>query len=73
MRIKLTESARDFINTLNESDLEKVAVSDKYIESDDEEISNKVFEYVKARLDVAANRIDSINKQLRVEHPEYFE
>lgn len=73
MRIKLTESARDFINTLNESDLEKVTVSDEYIESNDEEISNKVFEYVKARLDTAANRIDSINNQLRIEHPEYFE
>lgn len=73
MRLELTESVKKFIDTLDESDLSKVTITEDALESDDESISNKVFEYVKARLTAAGDRIDAINKQLRVEHPEYFE
>ena len=73
MRLELTESVKKFINTLDEADLAKVTITEDALESEDESISKKVFEYAKARLDAAAQRIDTINKQLRVEHPEYFE
>ena len=73
MRLELTESVRKFINTLDESDLKKVIITEDALESDDESISKKVFEYAKARLNAAADRVDAINERLRVEHPEYFE
>lgn len=73
MKLELTESVKKFIETLDEADLANATITDDTFESDDEGISNKVFEYVKARLNAAADRIDAINKQLHVEHPEYFE
>lgn len=73
MRLALTESVKKFIETLDDADLAKVTITEDALESDSEDISKKVFEYVKVRLAAAADRVDTINAELRVTHPEYFE
>ena len=73
MRLALTESVKKFIETLDDTDLAKVTITEDALESDSEDISKKVFEYVKTRLSAAADRVDTINAELRVTHPEYFE
>lgn len=73
MRLELTASVRKFIDTLDEFDLIKITVTEDAIESNDKGISNKVFEYAKARLATIAAKLEAYNAQLRIEHPEYFE
>ena len=73
MRLELTESVKKFIETLDETDLAKVTITEDALESDSKDISNKVFEYVKVRLAATAAKLDAHNKELRAEHPEYFE
>ena len=73
MRLALTESVKKFIETLDDTDLTKITITEDALESNSEDISKKVFEYVKTRLSAAADRVDAINAELRVTHPEYFE
>lgn len=73
MRLKLTEGVKKFIETLNESDLTKVTITDDAFESDDVDISEKAVEFAKAMLKATAAKLDTHNAQLRIEHPEYFE
>lgn len=51
----------------------KCNITENVFESDDESISDKFKDYIKARLKAAADCIEATNKQLAVEHPEYFE
>lgn len=73
MKLELTESAKKFIETLNEEDLTKVTFTGNTMESDDEGISNKFMAYAKERLRKIGEKIAETNARLRVEHPEYFE
>ena len=73
MRIKLTENVRKFIDTLDESDLERVNITDDTFESNDEVIRDKLMNHRRARLAEIGADIREFNKQLRAEHPEYFE
>ena len=73
MKLELTESAKKFIETLNEEDLTKVTFTGNTMESDYEGISNKFMAYAKERLRKIGEKIEETNARLRVEHPEYFE
>jgi hypothetical protein len=73
MRIKLTENIRKFIETLDESDLTKVTITSDIFASDDESIHDKLMDHRRARLAEIGADIREFNKQLRSEHPEYFE
>ena len=73
MRLELTESVKKFIDTLDESDLSKVTITEDALESADEGISEKAVEFAKAMLEATAAKLDAYNAQLKIEHPEYFE
>jgi hypothetical protein len=73
MKVKLTESNKHFIDTLCEEDRAKVIVTDDTIESSDESMHDKLMAYHKAKLAEMAEEIRAFNKQLKAEHPEYFE
>ena len=73
MKVRLTESNKHFIDTLNEEDRAKVSVTDTTIESDDETMHDKLLAYYKDRLHAMGERLRVETEQLRLEHPEYFE
>lgn len=73
MKVRLTESNKHFIDTLNEDDRAKVIVTDTTIESDDETMHDKLLAYYKDRLHAMGERLRAETEQLRLEHPEYFE
>ena len=73
MKVRLTESNKHFIDTLNEADRAKVIITDNTIESDDETMHDKLLAYHKARLAEMGARLKAKTDQLRLEHPEYFE
>jgi hypothetical protein len=72
MRLELTERAKKFIETLTEEDLEKVTLTENTFESDDEVIHDKFIDFIKIELAKIKEEITEFNKQLRIEHPEYF-
>jgi hypothetical protein len=72
MKVRLTESNKHFIDTLNEEDRAKVIVTDTTIESEDETMHDKLLAYHKARLSEMGARLKAKTDQLRIEHPEYF-
>lgn len=72
-RIELTDSAKKFIETLDETDLAKITFTENTMEYEDEIISDKLREHIKLRFQAVGDRIRAINEQLKVEHPEYFE
>lgn len=73
MKVRLTESNKGFIETLNDEDRAKVIVTDTTIESDDDTMHDKLLAYHKARLAKMGAEIRAFTDKLRVEHPEYFE
>lgn len=73
MKVRLTESNKHFIDTLDEEDRVKVIVTDTTIESDDDTMHDKLLAYHKARLAEMGVRLKAKTDQLRIEHPEYFE
>lgn len=73
MRIELTESAKKFIATLDEADLEKVTITDSVLESDDEGIRTKFEEHIKTRFRIVGDKVRFATTQFKAEHPEYFE
>ena len=73
MKVRLTESNKGFIETLNDEDRAKVIVTDTTIESDDDTMHDKLLAYHKARLAEMGAEIRAFTDKLRVEHPEYFE
>lgn len=73
MKVKLTESNKHFIDTLNEEDRAKVLVTDTTIESDDETMHDKLLAYHKVRFAEMGARLKAKTDQLRIDHPEYFE
>lgn len=72
MKLTLTESAKKFIDTLDDTDRAKLIFTENTVESNDKNISNKFFDYAKARLDATASKINTINSEVQAEHPEYF-
>ena len=72
MKVRLTESNKHFIDTLNEEDRAKVTVTDTTIESSDETMHDKLLAYHKARLSEMGARLKAKTDQLHIEHPEYF-
>lgn len=72
MRLKLTERAKKFIETLTEEDLAKVTLTENTFESDDEGIHDKFIDFIKIELAKIKEEITEFNKQLRIERPEYF-
>ena len=73
MKVRLTESNKHFIDTLNEEERARVTVTDTTIESDDETMHDKLLAYYKDRLHAMGERLRVETEQLRLEHPEYFE
>ncbi len=73
MKLTLTESLNKFIESLDETDRAKLVITDNTMESTDPNISDKLFKFGKARLAEVGEEIRAFNKQLREEHPEYFE
>ena len=73
MKVRLTESNKGFIETLNNEDRAKVIVTDTTIESDDETMHDKLLAYHKSKLVKMGEEIKAFTENLRAEHPEYFE
>ena len=73
MKVKLTESNKHFVETLDEIDRAKVVVTADTIESEDETMHDKLLAYHKKRLKEMGAEIKAKTDRLRIEHPEYFE
>ena len=73
MRLELTESTKQFIEFLTEEDRAKATITETYFESDDENISNKLKEYIKIRLTKVGRAVAETTTKFREDHPEYFE
>lgn len=73
MKVKLTESAREFVSTLSEADLEKAVVTETSLESDDPAIRKKFEDHIKARFLAVGDKIRTATNQFKSEHPEYFD
>lgn len=77
MRIKLTEQAKRFIESLEATDKTKLVITEEAIESSDEGMSEKwraflVVEF-KNKMREIGEEIKEFNQQLFMDHPEYFE
>ena len=77
MKIKLTENVKNFVETLDKESRAKLVITEDAIESDDEAISVKyrayLFSWAEDRIRQIGDGIREHNKQLRKDHPEYFE
>jgi hypothetical protein len=77
MRIKLTEQTKRFVESLEATDRTKLIITEEAIESSDEDMSKKwdaflVAEF-KNKMREIGEEIKEFNKQLFIDHPEYFE
>ena len=72
MKLTLNENAKKFIDTLDDVDRAKLIITEDTVESDDLGISEKFFDYAKARISKIGDEIRAFNRQLQAEHPEYF-
>ena len=73
MKVKLTESNKHFIDTLDEADKAKIIITEDTLEMTDDALHDKLIEYHKTNLNKMRAEIEAFTAQLRVEHPEYFE
>ncbi len=75
MKIKLTESSKQFINNLNESDKEKLIITEETIESSDENVAIKLRDFARQEFRVKIhNKLEKSRKETEIflrEHPEY--
>ena len=73
MKVRLTESNRHFIDTLDEADKAKIIITEDTLEMTDDALHDKLIEYHKTNLAKMREEIAAFTAQLRIEHPEYFE
>ena len=73
MKVRLTESNKPFIDTLDEADKAKIIITEDTLEMTDDALHDKLIEYHKVRLAKMREEIEAFTAQLRIEHPEYFE
>ncbi len=72
MRLELTESARKFIETLDESELAKATFTETEMESDDPAIAVKFDKYIKDCFEALGDKVRLATAQFKEAHPEYF-
>ena len=76
MKIKLTEQAKRFIESLTDSDKAKLVITEDTVESLDEEMTQRLkdlaIDELKSAIHNFGEKAKERNAKLRLEHPEYF-